>query len=241
MLNQLSVKNLNYIYIVPYITICGALFHVTFWDKFDVNGLAFISISDIIKSSVYPIFSVLLVVVYNLAVQNLILPSSADGSIQASVEKKPNNLTLLILYFSGKLVALFLFYLTNTTKDPTNFIIYGALDAIFVSIFLVNNNFLRDQFMSERLRRFAIDLIVFIPIVSYYSGKYSSEIIYQNIKYRYSVNQNKSSADSTHITNDTLKFIGKAENHLVFTDLKNTKIVMVRTEGVDTITFFIKK
>ena len=45
--------------LIPYLTICGALYHISYWQIFDLNGLAFINVIDIIKSSVYPILSIL--------------------------------------------------------------------------------------------------------------------------------------------------------------------------------------
>ena len=80
-------------------------------------------------------FSILLSVVYNLTVQNLILPSTADNTLKPINKKSINNIKLLIFYFAANVLASLLFYLTKTTKDPTNFIIYGGLNAIAISIF----------------------------------------------------------------------------------------------------------
>ena len=230
-----------FIYLIPYLTVCGALYHVTFWDKFNINGLAFISISDILKSSIYPIFSILLSVVYNLIVQNLILPSSADNISKPIFKKGLSNKILLLFYFIANSIMFLIFYLTKTFSDPTNYILYGGINAITISIFLVNNGFLSRQFEAERVRRLIIDLIVFIPIVSYYTGKYRSEQIYQNLKYLYTVKTFSKSTTNPVALYDTLKFIGNTEKHFVFTDLKNSKILFIKSDKVDTLTLFDKK
>ncbi len=233
-----------FLYLVPYLTFCGALYHVTFWDKFNINGLAFISLSDILKSAVYPIFSVLLAVVYNLTIQNLILPSTADGSTKPIFKKGISNFTLFGFYLLLTFLASLIFYLTKTYKDPYNYIVYGGINAIAISVFLVNNNFLAGQFTSERLRRLVIDLIVFFPVVSYYTGKYNSEQIYQNLKYKYSISTKISpttNLTTSSYSSDTLKFVGNTEKHFVFTDLKNSKIFFIKADIIDTLTLYDKK
>jgi hypothetical protein len=233
-----------FLYLIPYMTFCGALYHVTFWDRFDINGLAFISLSDILKSAVYPIFSILLSVVYNLTVQNLILPSSADNTVKPVFKKGISNTKLLIFYLIITTLATLIFYLTNTIKDPTNYVFYGGLNAIAISIFMVNSGFLAGQFTSERMRRLVIDLIVFIPIVSYYTGKYRSEQVYQNLKYKYSIKTNinpTTSLTTSSYSLDTLKFVGNTDKHFVFTDLKNSKILFVKSDIVDTLILYDKK
>lgn len=233
-----------FLYIVPYLTFCGALYHVTFWDKFNINGLAFISLSDILKSAVYPVFSVLLAVIYNLTIQNLILPSSADNTVNPVTKKGIGNFTLLGFYLLLTFLAALIFYLTKTYKDPYNYIVYGGINAIAFSIFLVNNGFLSEQFTSERLRRLVIDLIVFFPVVSYYTGKYQSEQIYQNLKYKYTINTKTNptiNLSQPSYSADTLKFIGNTEKHFVFTDLKNSKTFFIKADIVDTLTLYDKK
>jgi len=41
--------------LIPYLTICSVLYHIAFWDTFNLNGLLYISISDILKSAAQPI------------------------------------------------------------------------------------------------------------------------------------------------------------------------------------------
>lgn len=214
---------------------------MTFWDKFNINGLSFISITDILKSAVYPIFSVLLAVVYNLTIQNLILPSTADNSAKPLLKKGIGNFTLFGVYLLLSFFAALIFYLTKTYNDPYNYIIYGGINAIAFSVFLINNGFLAGQFYSERMRRLIIDLIVFFPVVSYYTGKYNSEQIYQNLKYKYSITTITDPTTNLNTSSDTLKFIGKTESHFAFTDLKNAKILFVKSDIVDTLTLFDKK
>jgi hypothetical protein len=118
---------------------------------------------------------------------------------------------------------------------------FGLINAVFPSIFLVNNQFLTGQFASERIRRLAIDLIVFIPVIAFYTGKYKSELIYQNLEYKYCININTNPQITPQILSDTLKFIGITEKHFLFTDLKNSKIIFLKSDNVNTLILYDKK
>ena len=55
-MNMTDPKNIT-IFAIPYLTLCAVLYHIAYWDTFNLNGLSYISVSDIIKSSVYPLLS----------------------------------------------------------------------------------------------------------------------------------------------------------------------------------------
>ena len=118
---------------------------------------------------------------------------------------------------------------------------FGLFNALLPSIYLINNGFLIGQFTSESARRLAIDLIVFIPVVAYYTGKYKSELIHQNLQYKYSINTHIDSTVIRDTSSDTLKFIGNTENHFVFTDLNNVKIFFIKSDNIDTLILYDKK
>ena len=234
-----DLKNIP-LFLIPYLTLCGALYHLTYWDTFNLNGLAVISLSDIIKSSVSPVFTILFTVVYNLTIQNLILPSNADPKSNALPKNRVSNIILLVSYVIASLLVAIIFYLIKY-KSPDRLVWFGLLNALFPSIYLINNGFLKGQFISERARRLAIDLIVFIPVVAYYTGKYKSELIYQNLQYKYSINADLDNNIIRSTSSDTLKFIGNTEKHFVFTDLSNSKIFFIKSDNVDTLIFYDKK
>ena len=221
-------------------TLCGALYHLTYWDTFNINGLAFISLSDIIKSSVYPVFTILFAVIYNLTIQNLILPSNADLNENRLPRKGVSNMTLFVIYIISSILINLIIYWTKS-KSPDRYLSFGLLNALLPSIYLSNNGFLLGHFTSERARRLAIDLIVFIPVVSFYTGKYKSEIIYQNLQYKYSIKTNIDNTIIRNTSSDTLKFIGNTEKHFVFTDLNNTKTFFIKSDNIDTLILCNKK
>ena len=128
------------LFLIPYLTLCGALYHLTYWDTFNLNGLEFISLSDIIKSSVFPVFTILFAVVYNLTIQNLILPSNADQKPNATPKKGVSNMTLLVVYFVMVSALTIIIYLTKY-KLPDKWMWFGLLNALLPSIYLTNNSF----------------------------------------------------------------------------------------------------
>lgn len=233
-----DLKNIP-LFLIPYLTFCSALYHLTYWETFNINGLAFLSISDIIKSSVYPVLTILIAVVYNLAIQNLILPSNADGQTTINPKKGISNMILLLCYFFAISAVAIIMYLTKN-KSPDRLIGFALFHAIFPAVFLTNNGFLKGQFTSERVRRLVIDLIVFIPVAAYFTGKYKSELVSQNLQYKFSVITHPENPFNC-ASNDTLKFVGNTEKHFVFTDLNNTKVLFVKSDKIDTLILYDKE
>jgi hypothetical protein len=168
------------------------------------------------------------------------LPSNAEPKSNPPAKKAVSNMTLLISYLIASIIVAIILYLTKY-KSPDKLMWFGLLNALFPSIYLINNGFLKGQFISERARRLAIDLIVFIPVVAYYTGKYKSELIYQNLQYKYSINTNIDSNMISSTPSDTLKFIGNTEKHFVYTDLNNSKIFFIKSDNIDTIILYYKK
>lgn len=149
-------------------------------------------------------------------------------------------MALLITYCAAVFLVTIIVYLTKY-KLPDRFLWFGLLNALFPSIYLINNGFLGGQFSSERTRRLAIDLIVFTPVVAYYSGKYKGELIYQNLQYKYSINTSISQTIIHNISSDTLKFIGNTEKYFVFTDLSNSKTIFIKSDNIDTLVLHDKE
>lgn len=240
-LKKLKLKDIKNIplLLIPYLTVCGALYHISYWDRFGLNGLSLISITEIIKSSIYPIFTILIAVIYNLTIQNLILPTNIFKS-QNTEKKRITNTNLLLIYLCLGLIQVLIFYFLNY-KKPDKFLFIGLLNGIFISVFLINNEFLTNQFSTERIRRLAIDLIVFIPVVAFYSGKYKAEIIYQNLEYKYIISGNKNPKINLNSVSEKLKFIGNTEKHFVFTDLKNSKIIFFKSDNINELILYDKK
>lgn len=60
------------ILLIPYFTVCSGLYHVAFWDTFNLNGLAYIGISDLIKSFIYPFLTFGLTIFIGIIIVSLL-------------------------------------------------------------------------------------------------------------------------------------------------------------------------
>lgn len=223
--------------LIPYLTFCAALYHIAFWDTFNLNGLAFISLSDIIKSAIYPILSVILTILFQISVQHFV---RADDK-KEKPKRNISNLTVILVFLGALVLEAVLVRLTNTMQDPYHWVWTGIIYSTFPSVLIANNGFLANQFTSNNSRRFVIDLIVFLPVFSYCAGKFQSKTIQQNLKYKYTITANNSATRSLTTSSDTLKLLGNAEKHFIFSDLKNSKIFFIKSDIIDTLTLYDKK
>jgi hypothetical protein len=224
--------------VIPYLTICGSLYHISYWDKFNINGLSFISLQDIIKSSIYPVFSIVFSIIYSIAISNLTFADKK--SEQNKYNLNFSNLNLFFIYL-GSHIFIRLFFLIFNNKDPYVNVFFAFINVIVISIYIINTNFLKQFFSSEILRRYAINFIVFIPVFSYYTGKYQSEQVYQNLKYKYVINPSKYPINNALVTSDTLKFLGNSDQFFIFSDLNNSSQIFISKNDLHTLIMFDKK
>ena len=223
------------IYVLPYITACAALYHIAYWGTFNVNGLAYINLSDLVKSFVQPcvyfFVIVLLSFIFNEGVLRIgiIYPYGGGKNTQVGkvVNKKWVRSILLLLWLFG----IFFFY---TNGDTTRWL-FWAFTVSIVPIFVIDNSgFLENEFTNSKLRIHAIRVIVFLPILSFSSGKYQREMIFKNLRYQYTTSV---TIDSNINRPDTLKYLGNLDNYFLMTDLSNTKIIFVRNDKLSIIQF----
>lgn len=233
-----DIKNIP-LFFIPYLTICGGLYQISFWDTFNINGLAFISLSDIIKSSIYPIIFSGLAFLYTIIIyyfENRQLLEALDiNSI------KPRSKKIMTIAFVACLAIYFLFvFVLGFKREPIRFVIFGFIIATFISATFSNKKIFIKHFTSYLTYLIFIDLIIFLPIFSFYIGKYESYQIKENVKYKYAINKSPSPSNNL-IINDTIKFIGKTENHFIFTDMKNKSNIFLKLDKIDTLILYDSK
>jgi hypothetical protein len=226
-------KNISLL-LIPYLTVCGVLFHIAYWDTFGLNGLSFISASDIIKSAVYPISTSLLwifpwAIGYFFKVKNVEL--IADGKIFKK-EWQEN------LFFISWVVLTNIVYFINI---PYKWQLFPFIASILPVLYLLELNFLKPYFKKEMDRFAFIFLAVFFLLFSYSAGKYQGNLILSNQKYKYIKNISPSLNQSMRTNKDTLKYIGSSGNSSFFTDLKNQAVLIIKESTLDTLILYDSK
>lgn len=112
--------------------------------------------------------------------------------------------------------------------------IFGFLVASVPAVLLDRSGLFENTFSNETIRHHIIRLLIYIPAFSFAAGKYHSDLIQQNKKYKYTISQ-KVIPNSDSLTIDTLKLFGNTDQQYFFTDLKNSTIFILRSDKIDTL------
>jgi hypothetical protein len=218
---------------IPYLTVCGGLYHIAYWSTFNINGLSYIGLADLIKSFIYPFLSFIGTFfigyffsgfIYN----NNVFPSG--GGRETAIGKFLNKKWVLFILF---LIWFFTLTFLYWHGEPDRWIIWAVWAEVVPTVYLNRRNLWIEYFPISRIRTNLIQAFVLIPIISFASGKYYSELILINKKYKYVIDSHMDKKND--IKNDTIKFLGDMENHLFFTNINNSKIFIIRSENVDTL------
>lgn len=220
-------KILNPAVILPYLTICGAIYHLSFWNEFGLNGLHFISLSDILKSAAqpisYPIFMFLLSgvlhYIFLLAVAHwLKVPKEAFQRKYAAHTAKRFWILTAVFLILGVLVLFTMSSSSRWTLSSTLF--SGPL----ILLFFVNG-FLRRSISDPYLRMLVVILIVLLPFLSFSSGKIDASVILTNTRYQYVVTNSKNI--NNNISQDTLKLVGFTTESVILSNINNEELFIL--------------
>lgn len=205
---------------IPYAFFCAALFHLAFWSSFQINGLSFIDLSDIIKSSIQPIFLTFLG-----TIASLLLIDPITENLNKKVVTVPK--FILYLYITSLIIVSFI------PHDFDNLANIFWVPSIFIPASLMFVRFyLRTFITNTKIVSSVSFFIVLFPVFSFMTGKLESFKIKNNIKCQY----------STSILPDrTLKFIGKAGSSYFFASTDNSEKFIIHDDKFATITLTDKK
>jgi hypothetical protein len=224
---------------IPYLTVSAGLYHLAFWSTFGINGLAYIGLQDVIKSFVFPFISVFILFVLGVSLNEIFLSFSSfddklspGGGRNRNIGKKLNSkIGISIILFIWLITILILYFIDINVE---HWIIWAAITGLVPVIVIDRNEIFHEYIENEKLRKYTIWILVYIPIFSFASGKYQSQLIHQNLKYKYTVRQ-KAIPNSNLYTVDTLKFIGNTDTQVFFTDINNSTIFILRADNIDTL------
>ena len=224
--------------LIPYLTITGALYHISYWQTFDLNGLEFISITDIIKSSVYPILSTLFLIICGNIFFLFTDPFgfyASDGEGANTKVGKFVNTSLgikLSLFIWIIFLSLFFIFDLNTGR----WYMFGTFASVPPAIILYNSDILIGTVKSLKLRYLMFQILVYLPVFAYATGKYEGETIFRNSKYKYIEKLSKNK-----LKVDTLKFLGNTDKYFILSNLKNSEIIYLKSDKIDTLIVKTKK
>lgn len=220
---------------VPYLTVSAGLYHLTFWSTFGINGLAYIGFQDIIKSFVFPFISLFILFIFGVSLNEIFLSFDKKlppgGGRNRNIGKKLNSkIGISLALIIWLTIVLILYFIDNVYL----WFIWAGVTGIVPVTFFDRIEIFHDYIENARIRKYAIWILVYIPIFSFASGKYQSQLIQQNLKYKYTIRQ-KAIPNSNSYTIDTLKFIGNTDKQVFLSDLNNSTIFILRTDNIDTL------
>lgn len=231
------MKNLKSVSIllIPYFALCSGLYHIAYWDTFNLNGLAYISFSDLIKSFIYPFLTfgltILIGIIYGELVFGIDKVFPSGGGRQTTTGKKLNSKIGISIGLAIWILLVIFSYRQMTTYT---WFIFGFLIASVPAVLLDRAGLFENTFSNETIRHHVIRLLIYIPAFSFAAGKYHSDLVRQNKKYKYSICQ-KVISNSDSLAIDTLKLIGNTDQQYFFTDLKNSAVYILRSDKIDTL------
>jgi hypothetical protein len=245
---------------IVYFTICGTLWHLGYWSTFEINILQYLSISDIIKSFVYPFLSSVFVsliiylvvnylpiVIYKLNYFSRFPSSTTNNSIvkpkrywsgsgkDTKLGKFLNKHTLLFLFIYCNLIGV-IYLFGNEMK-------WGILP-IFISlplgIYLSHKEYFIRIISDPDIRSFILTFIVILPLFSFFLAKRESLAIHDNAKYKVVL---RIESNSQPKCKDLIgyKLLGSAGNKLFLSKLDNTELVYVNDNTIDFISYQKKR
>jgi len=236
--NLKDTKNISLL-LIPYLTICGTLYHIAYWDTFNLNGFLFISVSDIIKSAAQPVVWVFISSLVTFFFFYYVLRFDKLYPIGGGQNTKlgktlQSNIGLYISMLLWGVIDI----ITYFGKDPYRWTFWVYLTALPIWIFLLNKSFLSTEIPDIKLRTLVIQSLVYLPLFAFAIGKRDSELIYKNIKYKFA--RSSSTNGTKLISTDTLKFIGASSQTIFFSDLNNSTIIILN-KSPDTLILQDKK
>jgi hypothetical protein len=225
-LTQLSVLFL------PYLIVCGGLYHIAYWATFNINGLAYIGVTDIIKSAIYPFLTFGLIIIvgtlYSEFVYGLDDIFPRGGGRETAVGMKLNSRIGIAIVLTIWIILVILIYKQGGTS---RWLIWGFLIAVVPSIILERLGLFSNTLKDNTTRQLVIRLLIYIPAFCFAAGKYNSEMIQKNIHYQYTLHSSNSLSPKI----DTLKLIGNSDKQYFMTDLNNSYILILRSDKIDSL------
>lgn len=219
---------------IPYAFLCAGMYQLAYWMPFDINGFAYLGVTDIILSFVQPFFNFYLWVAFTglltYGVSSVVLDyiktkgkkRKIDINEDPAVENSEGLWVLVRAIFVFVVYVVFLLWaLFCDLKTRLVILPQVACPLIFIllSEYIVEQNFVR----RSKLNYLLMYLIFFLPVYSLVSGATSSLKIYEGKEYHYSLEI---------LQSDTLKFVGKASDYYFFVSMDNQKKYIFTTSEI---------
>ena len=186
----------------------AALYLWGYWSPFKINIFEYISLSDAIKITAYPIASLLILIAIGMLMSDILLPNGFISEATISALKKKKLYSLTRHTPSIYILATLTFMLIGPVSKWK---IIPVLIAIPISATLKELGILKNLIKSERNRTTVLFLLSFLPPTAYGQGTLRANDIISGKAYTYVASdlpEHKATLGSS--TGLLLRYVGKA-------------------------------
>lgn len=228
---------------IAYLFVCGSLYIIGFWTTFDIEITNFLSISEIPKSFILPFVLSNGLTFFQMIINFIASPIfTEEDEIEKKKEKSKiirilNIFIHLDMIFSYFMIAIIYFYYSHKTEVlfwSISTIVFGILMAMKI----VRNDKIKELIPSKNIRLYTVQILVFIPIVSFSTGKINSLNIYNNDKITLIEIIKDNKIVPSNKPNKLIGFIGEK---LIISDIKNDKIKVINQTSFNEVELTKKK
>ena len=199
----------------PYALVVSTLYLWGYWGSFQINILEYISISDIIKGTIYPLGSAFAFLALGVIFGEVLSPNlQPGGGVHTTVGRFVNKWATPL--FTVFLVSVTLLAVLGPVQKWQ---VLPYLFALAVYIPLKSSDFLRAELKSDGARSVSIYLLAALIPFAYGRGALAADGILSGTNYSYPTTALPGTPSSAGASPTVrLRYIGKADDRYVFLD-----------------------
>lgn len=214
----------NWILVIGFITLCGFLYQIAYWSQFNLNGISYINLTDVIKGAVQPFTENLLI----FAISLLAL------FVTEYFKSEERSFTDFLIIFCVQIVVAILSHYYLNYILPYSFII-----SLVIEILIFKYANLPEYLTNKAYKKWFLFVLIYLPLLSYFSGVENAQTIKLNKNYSYII---CSESLNKYVKKySRLKYLGSTDKEHIFSSLNNKSLFMFKIEKVDTLILYYQK
>ena len=227
-------RNSPYVYYGSfYLITVGVLYLWGYWGRFDINILEYISFTDVVKLSLYPIVSVFLVVVIGTIIGAFSSRNGDEFPLGLGPETRAGRFLLrhkngIVYIYVIATVSVWLF------GSEVKWHLIPPLIGIPVYVLSLRYRFLSEIIPNSKIRSILVYLLAILPIYSYSQGNIDALRIINGYRYKYIVSGKIPGLEIPYSEeeNNRIKYVGYMNTYLFLLMPDNKTLLIVQFEEI---------